>query len=163
MDYAETKFFGAGYDPAQDHERLSGQLQRVFDFMTKRPRGFFEWRTLRQISETTGSPEASVSASLRTLRNQHHFVIERRRITEGKGTFAYRFGGPLPEEERITARIKKMKPVGDPELWGEMMRLVYANAHAKSEGEALKVLEEAQDAFVDWMADMGHRIRRDDA
>ena len=58
-------FGGATYDPARDRDRLSKQLCGVLDVMCDG-----EWRTLRQISDATGFPEASISARLRDVRKE---------------------------------------------------------------------------------------------
>ena len=57
------KFDGADYVPSRDDVRLTGQLERVFNLMADG-----KWRTLRQIAEGTGDPEASISAQMRNLR-----------------------------------------------------------------------------------------------
>jgi len=58
-------FGGATYDPARDKGRLNKQLCGVLDVMCDG-----EWRTLRQISDATGYPEASISARLRDVRKE---------------------------------------------------------------------------------------------
>lgn len=61
--WSRVQFFGAGYEHKRDQVRLSGQTKRVWDLMKDG-----EWRTLRSISEATGDPESSVSATLRCFR-----------------------------------------------------------------------------------------------
>lgn len=77
-------FDGPAYDPKLDDKRLTGQLKRVFDLMADG-----QWRTLRQIADQTGDPEASVSAQLRHLRKPRFGAhqVERRHV-EG-GLFEY--------------------------------------------------------------------------
>jgi len=69
-------FYGPAFDPALDEERLNDQILRVYRCMNDSL-----WRTLGEISESTGAPEASVSAQLRNLRKVEYgsFVVERRR------------------------------------------------------------------------------------
>lgn len=58
-------FDGATYDKAQDAARLGKQLERVLRLMSDG-----HWRTLREIEDLLGYPQASVSARLRDLRKQ---------------------------------------------------------------------------------------------
>lgn len=56
-------FDGPAYSHTFDHERLTGQIHRVYYLMRDG-----RWRTLDEISRATGDPHASVSAQLRHLR-----------------------------------------------------------------------------------------------
>jgi hypothetical protein len=81
-------FDGATYDPAKDKERLTSQLQRVAAIMSDG-----QWRTLQQITEVIdGSSEAGISARIRDLRKPKFggYLVEKKRIEEDKGTWAYR-------------------------------------------------------------------------
>jgi hypothetical protein len=71
---------GETFDPFLDTTRLNAQMRRVFHQM--RGSG---WYTLSQISESTGDPEASVSARLRDLRKPRFggLVVNRRRVGAG--------------------------------------------------------------------------------
>ncbi len=64
MDTLQRPHFnGPDYDHERDHERLSAQMERVWDCIKDG-----QPRTLRQIADATNDPEASVSAQLRHLR-----------------------------------------------------------------------------------------------
>jgi hypothetical protein len=78
------RFDGADYVPARDDARLTGQLRRIVDVMRDG-----RWRSLREIADRTGDPEASISAQLRHLRKPRFgaHTVERRR--EG-ATYQYR-------------------------------------------------------------------------
>jgi hypothetical protein len=77
---------GVTYDPDQDRERLGDQMCRVFDACLDG-----QWHTLRELSDKTGDPEASVSARLRDVRKKWgKAAMESKRLTEGKGTWVYR-------------------------------------------------------------------------
>ena len=65
-------FRGETYSPVVDGVRLKGQLGDVFSLMKDR-----EWRTLRELSNLTGHPEASLSARLRDIRKENVFKIIR--------------------------------------------------------------------------------------
>lgn len=80
------QFDGRTYDPELDSERLSTQLGQVYRLMSDGA-----WRTLREIAESVGAPEASVSARLRDLRKERfgRQAVERQRMGEG-GTWRYR-------------------------------------------------------------------------
>ena len=56
-------FGGATYDGPRDEARLAAQMGKVRAVMADGA-----WRTLAEIAEAVGSPEASVSARLRDLR-----------------------------------------------------------------------------------------------
>lgn len=76
---------GDTYESQRDKVRLNEQQLRVFEAMQDGA-----WRTLGEISEATGDPEASVSARLRDLRKPKFggFTVERRYV--GQGLWAYR-------------------------------------------------------------------------
>jgi len=71
---------GETYEPAKDKVRLNKQTARVYEALK-----YGEWKTLRQLSDETGAPEASVSARLRDLRKDKFgaHVIERARVDGG--------------------------------------------------------------------------------
>jgi biotin operon repressor len=51
--------------------------------------GALKWYGLREISKVTGSPEASVSADLRTLRSRGYVILKRHK-SPGSTKFLYR-------------------------------------------------------------------------
>jgi len=75
-----TDFDGATYDPERDRDRLTAQIRRVYTLMRDG-----QWRTLSEISQATGDPEASVSARLRDLRKPKWggYLVERHYVTRG--------------------------------------------------------------------------------
>lgn len=76
---------------ARDFGRITAQRARVLAFMWP---GW--WRTLAEISEATGDPEASVSARLRDLRKPafgSYTVLRRRRYGANHGTYEYALEG----------------------------------------------------------------------
>jgi hypothetical protein len=79
-------FDGATYEPALDRVRLNVQMRAVAALMLDG-----RWRTLRQISDATGSPEASVSARLRDMRKPRFglSIVERERMGDD-GLHRYR-------------------------------------------------------------------------
>jgi hypothetical protein len=84
----EPHFNGPEYIPDRDHERLTGQIKRVFDLMCDS-----KWRTLDEIASTTGDPPASISAQLRHLRKERfggHTVGRRARAGNRSGLYEYR-------------------------------------------------------------------------
>ena len=81
-------FDGVEFVPELDEGRLTGHLGKIFCLMKDG-----EWRTLREINTETGSPEASVSAHLRSLRKPRfggHEIARRRRGSPTEGLFEYR-------------------------------------------------------------------------
>lgn len=76
---------GETFDRARDLSRLNAQARDVYEYMAHG-----QWRTLADIAQNTGHPEASVSARLRDLRKPTlgGFTVERRYIA--KGLYQYR-------------------------------------------------------------------------
>jgi hypothetical protein len=82
------RFAGAVFDPAFDQERLTKQLGRVFDTMRDGA-----WRTLQEIADQTGDPQASISAQLRHLRKRRfgaYIIAKQRRGQPERGLYEYR-------------------------------------------------------------------------
>lgn len=83
------RFDGDDYDPALDDRRLTGQILRVYNCMADGA-----WRTLAEIEQVTGDPQASISAQLRHLRKQRfggHTVNRRSRGDRRHGVYEYQF------------------------------------------------------------------------
>jgi hypothetical protein len=76
----QFRFDGDDYVPERDNKRLSNQLFRIWDCMKDG-----SWRTLKEISIVTESPEASVSAQLRHLRKERFgsHAVERDHVKNG--------------------------------------------------------------------------------
>lgn len=72
----------------RDAPRLRAQLERVRNLMRDG-----EWRTLAQIGDATGAPEASASARLRDLRREG-LTVERKRVPKANGLHVYRVLAP---------------------------------------------------------------------
>jgi hypothetical protein len=84
------RFDGATFDPNQDGDRLTRQLDAVRRLMLDA-----QWRTLAEIAVACGYGEAavaSISARLRDLRKSKFGAhdVERRRRSAGSGTWEYR-------------------------------------------------------------------------
>ena len=86
------QFDGATYTEELDQRRLTGQILRVFSLMKDA-----QWRTLAEIEQITGDPQASISAQLRNLRKErfgwHNVERRHRRRHRGvlqQGLFEYR-------------------------------------------------------------------------
>ena len=88
MDLFQQAYFdGAEYDPKSDDTRLTGQIKRVWECMKDS-----RWRTLREIEDITGDPQASISAQLRHLRKLRfglHTINKRPRGERENGLFEY--------------------------------------------------------------------------
>ena len=74
------RFNGSDYKPERDNKRLTGQIERVYNVMKDGKE-----RSLVDISDATGDPEASVSAQLRHLRKERFggHVIKKSYVTNG--------------------------------------------------------------------------------
>ena len=92
----EPHFNGPDYVPERDWTRLTTQIGRVFTAMKDA-----RWRSLRDISEITSDPEASISAQLRHLRKDRFgaHTVEKRHL--GNGLYHYRLiPSDRPTEEK---------------------------------------------------------------
>jgi hypothetical protein len=71
---------GETFDPYRDEERLNKQARAVFTLVRDE-----RWRTLKEISDRTGCPEASVSARLRDFRKPKFggLTVEKRHVSDG--------------------------------------------------------------------------------
>lgn len=80
------EFPGPAYEAKYDEVRLKGARARVYNLMKDG-----QWRTLREITSQTNSPEASASAHLRTLRKLlgRNSVSKRRRGNPSEGVWEY--------------------------------------------------------------------------
>lgn len=88
MDTKKIEFSGSDYDIDKDKKRLTGQLLRIFDCIKDG-----KARTLREIEDITGDPQASISAQLRNLRKYSfgaHTITRSRRDLGKKGIFEYK-------------------------------------------------------------------------
>ena len=110
----DTRFDGSDYQPPRDNPRLSRQYIRVFELMKDA-----RWRRLKVIADTTGDPEASVSAQLRHMRKPRFgsHTIEKRH--KGEGLYEYRlivrpaWQAIEPTEKKahcITCSCSKLQP-----------------------------------------------------
>lgn len=88
----KPEFDGQTYESKQDKIRLTGQTLRVADLMLDG-----HWRTLQEIADATGDPQASVSARLRDLRKKRFGEFEVKRRSRGPrdlGLFEYQVSRP---------------------------------------------------------------------
>ena len=87
---------GPVYDEHVDSERLERQMDRIRSLMLDG-----QWRSLAEITEQTGIPEASASSDLRHLRKDRfgaHLVEKRRRVPKC-GLWEYRVSLPDPDAQ----------------------------------------------------------------
>jgi hypothetical protein len=85
-DYLERARYEGPVDPKIDFDRLQGQTRVIFDLMSD---GIY--RTLSEIENITGFPQASISAQLRHLK-KHRFganTVNKRIRFEDKGVWEY--------------------------------------------------------------------------
>ena len=81
----EYVFDGSDYIHERDHARLTGQILRIWECMIDG-----KWRTLDEISKTTGDPAASVSAQLRHLRKEKFGSHDVEKDYIGNGLYRYK-------------------------------------------------------------------------
>tara|TARA_Y100000310_G_scaffold341967_1_gene443125 strand:- start:5377 stop:5703 length:327 start_codon:yes stop_codon:yes gene_type:complete len=80
-------FNGPDYIPSKDHKRLTTQKDRIKSLMIDGT-----WRSLSDIREALGYPEASISAQLRHLKKGKFggYCLEKRRSKNQEGLFEYK-------------------------------------------------------------------------
>ena len=78
---------GKTYEAEFDYRRLNRQARLVYDAMCDG-----SWRSLKDIADKTGQPEASISARLRDLRKPRFgkLIVERKRHLIFPGVWLYR-------------------------------------------------------------------------
>ncbi len=79
------RFNGDDYKPERDDERLTGQIERVFNAIKDG-----RWLTLDDIASLTGDPQASISAQLRHLRKERFGSHDVRKRHVDNGLYEYR-------------------------------------------------------------------------
>lgn len=89
-----ARFNGATYDSAFDQARLKGQIKRVHDAMIDG-----HWRTLGEIEQMTGDPQASISAQLRNLKKRDFGSHQLEKRARGERTFGLWEYKLLPPEK----------------------------------------------------------------
>ena len=95
----ETAFEGSDYKAEFDFKRLTGQIRRIFITMKDG-----QWRTLGEISATTGDGESSISAQLRNMRKERygtHSILKRRRGEPSNGLFEYKLEPSYKQQKLI--------------------------------------------------------------
>ena len=92
------RFDGVDYVKELDQVRLVGQMSRIWELMRDG-----RWRSLREIADATGSPEASASAQLRNFRNPRFggHIVDRIRISGG----LYKYRIRMEDQINLTRRM----------------------------------------------------------
>lgn len=93
MSHFENHFDGPTYVPERDHDRLDRQLREI-----RRVMMHGAWKTLRDLEDATGFPQASISARLRDFRKKRFgsHIVERH--YRGHGVFEYRLLAKLEQQ-----------------------------------------------------------------
>lgn len=94
--------FGPSYVEGLDRDRLTGQLKTIRDYMLDGV-----WRSLPEIAEATGFPEASISADLRHLRKLRFgaYQVEKRRRTVGTWEYSVKQPRPIRDGEQLSMLV----------------------------------------------------------
>jgi len=90
-DFSNSRFNGADYVHERDSPRLTGQIEKIYNLMIDGV-----WRTLPEIENATGAPQASISAQLRHLRKERftkmigkHKIFKQHRGEPKYGLYEY--------------------------------------------------------------------------
>ena len=93
-------FDGDFYDPNQDHERLTLQMDNVLTFMQDH-----RWHTVQEVAAGVHAPENSTSAQLRNLRKERFGRHQIQTVRGGPaGLFLYRLR-PSNESFRMSTAM----------------------------------------------------------
>ncbi len=78
--------YGNSYDPKIDQPRLGNQLAAIRHYMLG-----VGWRTLSEIEQALGYPQASISSQLRHLKKKRFgkYLLEKRRRKPGGSVWEY--------------------------------------------------------------------------
>lgn len=94
----DAHFDGETYVPEFDHDRLKGQMLRVYKLLSFFGKGHQLWLSLADLERGTGDPQASISARIRDLRKAKfgsHNVHKRRRGNPSMGVWEYLLHQPM--------------------------------------------------------------------
>lgn len=134
LDFDKVKIHGTDLQP-EDFTRLGGQLKRVYELMIDGKR-----RSTYTIGSELNIPAASAHRHLSTLRTQYGFVIEKGLIGDGLWLYQIIKKGSAPK------KIKKLKPIGQKELFGAMLQAIHAYGAVQSESNS----EALTTALLNW-------------
>ena len=84
MDFTQQRFDGSDYVQERDNYRLGTQLAKIYNLMKDG-----QFRTLSQIEQVTGEPQASISAQLRHLRKPRFGGHSVNKKHQGQGLYKY--------------------------------------------------------------------------
>lgn len=162
MDFTATRFGGSDYDADRDLARMSDAMGRVFEVMIRDPEQYF---SLQELARASRVPQSSVGSYLCYLRRDFFFTVPKKHVENG--LYLYKLGRRFSADEILERKAKKIKPVGDKELFGEMMRSMYAYAHAamnyQMQGHDVQYVHDHQDvmdkAMREWQVDFCLKIQ----
>jgi len=158
LDFTSTRFGGSDYDPDRDQARMSEAMARVFGVMIRDPEQYWSLRDLARASQV---PQSSVGSYLCYLRRDFFFTVPKRHVENG--LYLYKLGRRFNANEILERKAKKIKPVGDKELFGEMMRMMYAYASvAMNDDDLIRIKEHEaimDQAMRDWQVDFCLKIQ----
>ena len=91
----DTNTFGPAYSKEKDGKRIAKQIDAIKDYMLS-----VGWKTLAEIEEALGYPQASISAQLRHLRKERFgsYQVDKQRTKPKGGTWMYRVRKPFQEQ-----------------------------------------------------------------
>lgn len=114
-----TKFHGESYIEDLDRDRLTGQVKRLFEVL----KSGVAYRC-DELSELSNVAMGSIPKRASDLRIYHGYIIEANRVTDC-GLHTYQLIG---REDKTKKVKKKIKPIGNPELFGKMLEAINAYA-----------------------------------
>jgi transcription initiation factor IIE alpha subunit len=100
-----VRFNGSDYAPV-DNPRLAGQALDIFQLMQDG-----EERSLSEIEELTGYPQASISAQLRHLRKPRHGSHKVTKTNYGNGLFKYKLEVNPETKDKLIYALKEVAKV----------------------------------------------------
>lgn len=148
LNFEAARFYGTDLTDA-DGKRLRGALKRVWAVV-----GDGQWRTNDAVGTLAKCPAASAHRHISTLRTQFGVKTDKKKVGPGQWVYAV-IGVSAPARTR-----RKMKPIGDPALWGNVMRFIYAKAFSKTEGDLMDNAAALSRSLEEWADDMEQRVKK---
>lgn len=150
----KTQFHGATYDEVRDRDRLNGALLRIYEFLSANKGKWISAPMLCNMADVSAN---SYRNRLSDLRVYHGCIIESENIKDGM--WKYKYSGQMTDEQfkkySMERQLKQIKPTGDKEKFGQVMRRLYAYAHDTRQETKIEVGA----ALNDWAMDFVDKIK----
>lgn len=153
MSLEETQFHGASFSEERDGDRLKSSIARIAEVFQDNEGA---WLNSDELCEKAEASPNSYRNRISDLRVYHGFKIDAENVKGG--LWKYRFNGLMTAEEHhqylTDLKLKRNKPMGDKDLWGEMMRSMYAFANSQEIINQITLREAAEKWAINFAWDL---------